>query len=37
MIPFKPAATLPSHEVENMPPHISNQDLCHGDRTCEAM
>ena len=32
MIPFKPAATLPTHEVENMPPHIGDQDLWRGDR-----
>ncbi len=37
MIPFKSAATCHSHEVENMPPHISDQDLCHGDGNCKAM
>jgi hypothetical protein len=34
MIPFMPAAT---HEVENMPPHIGDQELCRIDRASHAM
>jgi len=31
MIPVKPLAALPTHEVTNMPPHLENQDLWQGD------
>ncbi len=31
MIPVKPLAALPTHEVTNMPPHLENQDLGQGD------
>lgn len=31
MIPIKPLATLPTHEVTNMPPHLGDQDLWEGD------
>ena len=31
MIPKKPLATLPTHEVTNMPPHLSDQDLWQND------
>jgi len=27
MIPLKPLANLPTHEVTNMPPHLGDQDL----------
>ena len=37
MIPFMPAATHPTHEVENMPPHIGDQELCRIDRASHAM
>ena len=32
MPPFKPQATLPTHEVTNMPPHLGDQDLWASDR-----
>ena len=32
MIPAKPMATLPTHEVTNMPPHLGDQDLWRNDR-----
>ena len=32
MIHLKAKASLPTHEVENMPPHIGNQDLWRSDR-----
>ncbi len=31
MIPLKPLANLPTHEVTNMPPHLGDQDLWSGD------
>ena len=31
MIPLKPLATLPTHEVTNMPPHLGDQDLWASD------
>ncbi len=31
MIPLKPLANLPTHEVTNMPPHLGDQDLWAGD------
>ncbi len=31
MIPHKPLATLPTHEVTNMPPHLGDQDLWQND------
>ncbi len=31
MIPLKPLASLPTHDVTNMPPHLGDQDLWHGD------
>ena len=31
MIPRKPLASLPTHEVTNMPPHLGDQDLWAGD------
>ena len=31
MIPIKPLASLPTHEVTNMPPHLGDQDLWQGD------
>ena len=31
MIPFKPLATLPTHDVTNMPPHLGDQDLWQND------
>ena len=31
MIPHKPLASLPTHEVTNMPPHLGDQDLWRGD------
>ena len=27
MVPYKPSAVLPTHEVTNMPPHMGDQDL----------
>jgi putative acyl-CoA dehydrogenase len=32
MPPLKPRASLPTHEVTNMPPHLGDQDLWQGDR-----
>ncbi len=32
MIPLKPLANLPTHEVTNMPPHLGDQDLWRSDR-----
>lgn len=29
--PLKPLATLPTHDVTNMPPHMGDQDLWHSD------
>ena len=31
MIPVKPLANLPTHEVTNMPPHLGDQDLWQND------
>ena len=31
MIPVKPIANLPTHEVTNMPPHLGDQDLWRND------
>jgi len=31
MIPLKPLASLPTHDVTNMPPHLGDQDLWQGD------
>lgn len=31
MLPVKPLATLPTHEVTNMPPHLGDQDLWRND------
>ncbi|MDP7549322.1 MAG: acyl-CoA dehydrogenase family protein [Alphaproteobacteria bacterium] len=31
MIPLKPLADLPTHEVTNMPPHLGDQDLWRSD------
>ncbi len=31
MIPIKPLANLPTHDVTNMPPHLGDQDLWGGD------
>ena len=31
MIPLRPLAALPTHEVTNMPPHLGDQDLWGGD------
>jgi len=31
MIPHKPLANLPTHDVTNMPPHLGDQDLWRGD------
>jgi putative acyl-CoA dehydrogenase len=31
MIPIRPLANLPTHEVVNMPPHLGDQDLWRGD------
>ena len=31
MIPLKPLASLPTHEVTNMPPHLGDQDLWAND------
>ena len=31
MIPLKPPANLPTHEVTNMPPHLGDQDLWQSD------
>jgi putative acyl-CoA dehydrogenase len=31
MIPLKPLANLPTHEVTNMPPHLGDQDLWRSD------
>ena len=31
MIPVKPLANLPTHEVTNMPPHLGDQDLWRND------
>lgn len=31
MIPLKPIASLPTHDVTNMPPYIGDQDLWHND------
>jgi putative acyl-CoA dehydrogenase len=32
MIPEKPLADLPTHQVENMPPHMGDQDLWQSDQ-----
>ena len=32
MIPVKPLANLPTHEVTNMPPHLGDQDLWRDDK-----
>ena len=32
MIPVRPLASLPTHEVTNMPPHLGDQDLWRNDR-----
>ena len=32
MTPRSPIASLPTHDVYNMPPHIGDQDLWTGDR-----
>ena len=31
MIPLRPLAALPTHEVTNMPPHLGDQDLWRDD------
>ena len=31
MIPRKPLASLPTHKVANMPPHLGDQDLWQSD------
>ena len=31
MIPIKPVANLPTHEVTNMPPHLGDQDMWRND------
>ena len=31
MVPYKPSAVLPTHEVTNMPPHMVDQDLWRDD------
>jgi putative acyl-CoA dehydrogenase len=38
MIPLKPLANLPTHEVTNMPPHLGDQDLWRDDvALCEGV
>ena len=32
MIPARPLANLPTHDVENMPPYIGDQDLWSNDQ-----